>query len=371
MRFERLARLESDPIRLLEQKTFTRLLYRNRNQHRHSFYFRRLEHVRRLLRCQGKHVVWQSIRHAIGINTHVKATSKKKTLLPLSTVTLGDLLSFESSLDVLVTAAIPKAAVKATLELICREHFLPFAVAILASLSRLFVIEQKLLSEIRGAVMETKLLLNGDTPASLPTFSDRITHHDSEDVGEEVTVPYGSDETPVQRTEDFPGNGRPSSPAAQAPLQLAPQKLASRRVEKSPRARMIDISPKPSLYDLMIQHSSRAASAAVPAIRLSASVPTAPDDGLQHTCGTKRPARPMIEERENANKLESQDTHPRSMNIEHGRSNQNRHLRDSKLKSIEVTMDTEKYRESVVAGPSSESEDDDNDLDDIFDAMDA
>lgn len=184
-RFRRLLSTHTDALRHLEHKTFNRLLYRNRQQHRHGLYFHRLEHVRRLLRKITSHMVWNSVQHALGEDDS-KAHSKRKAPLALSTVTVQDLQSVEALLKVLVGQVIPATAVRVTTELICRQHFIPFAVAIVACLARIFVIERKLVAEVRGALVEAKLLLGISNDQSGPQQQIVGMQGSIEDIGEEV-----------------------------------------------------------------------------------------------------------------------------------------------------------------------------------------
>lgn len=365
-RFERLVRLENDPIRLSEHKTFTRLLYRNRNQHRHGLYFRRLEHVRRLLRSADKHVVWESVRHAIGDKTHLRARSITKPPLSLSTVTLDDLQSIESSHHALVTTVIPKAAVKVTLELICREHFLPFAIAIIATLSRLFVIEQRVLSELRGAVIETKLLLCSDTLTANPGLPNRITDDVSEDIGEVVNIPRGINDEPIQKYV-----GHSSNVLVQTPNPLTSQAATSDVIGGSFKVNAHETrsKQKPSLYDLMAKHDSRAATAVASKIRLKASVSDAIDAHLDFDSSANQAASPGILRKRQPVDTESQGVLPSSTRDIAITSE----LTGESCKRIanpsSVMVDLGEVRKDSVKGSSSESDEEDDDLDDIFDVM--
>lgn len=187
-RFRTLLTITTDPIRHTEHSTLNRLLYKNRNQHRHGLYFRRLEHVRRLLRKLNTHDAWQSVHHALGEAGYAKEqrARAKKTPLSLSSVTLDDLHSVEKILHALVHTVIPTAACKVTAELVCREHFLPFAVTVIAILARLFVIERKLLTEVRGALVEARLLF-GMTDTQMPQHCQNGQSREGlEDIGEQV-----------------------------------------------------------------------------------------------------------------------------------------------------------------------------------------
>lgn len=139
-----------------EQALLERLMVRNRNPHRRTGYWQRLEHVRRLLRRVNEHAGWL-VR---GDGGRVKE--------------LVELLEIEERL---VEDAIPKAAARFTEELIAREHFIPLAVAIVAALASVYVLERQILRGLRGAVAEMRVLI--------PTMS----CNSMEDVGEVVTTP--------------------------------------------------------------------------------------------------------------------------------------------------------------------------------------
>lgn len=253
-RFQKILDIKKDPFRFSERRTFNRLLYKNRNQHRHGFYFRRLEHVRRLLRKVDNHLVWESLRNSLG-KSETSATGKRRqTFLPLSSITLGDLESVEELLTTLSTA-VKTASAKVTKELISRQHFLPFAVAVIAALSRIYVIEQVLLAEIRGSVVETKLLLNGDDE-NLPSVQGRmpVDHGVEEDLGQEIPLPPSLGH-PVQ-TLNAPESTKHES--TQSPLP------SFEGLEKASVAVVKELSEKKaqeiSLYDILAEHEATVAS---------------------------------------------------------------------------------------------------------------
>lgn len=178
-------------VRLTEHAVFGRLLYRNKNQHRHGLYFRRLQHTQRLI-CQiNQHMVWKSLRSALASSTNgtTQASTKKKrksTQLLLSTVTRDDVNDVIRLFDALTSSVIPGAATAVTTQLVVRHHFLPFAVSILSSLSRIFVIERKLLYDFRAISVDLNVFLSETADGS-------SLHKDSaipaeEDIGSEIFV---------------------------------------------------------------------------------------------------------------------------------------------------------------------------------------
>ena len=95
----------------------------------------------------------------------------------------------EKQLDQLVSAVIIDAARKVMTDLVCREHFLPFAVSVLASLARLFVIERKVLSEVRGIRTEMNLLFATEcNPGPPQEIATARTQAANEDLGFEMNV---------------------------------------------------------------------------------------------------------------------------------------------------------------------------------------
>ncbi|CAN8067823.1 unnamed protein product [Agarophyton chilense] len=195
VRLGQLVGVETHPVRIMEHRTFNRLMYRNRNQHRHGFYFRKLEEVRRILRKIQGHVAWASIRNAVDS----KITKKRKSLtaipLALSSVTHGDLMSLKILYNHLVGTVIPSAAEKVTVELVGRSHFLPFAVTMLSILARLHVLEKNIFKQLQGAIVEVELLLFVQTSSpeeqNLPN-SNSGEDRNNEDLGTEIDSSQGS-----------------------------------------------------------------------------------------------------------------------------------------------------------------------------------
>lgn len=187
-RFDETIAASEHDVRHTEHAIFARLLYRSKSQHRHGLYFRRLQHIQRLLRRLNRHVVWKSLRSALGpsANSATKTATKKKKSMPLllSTVTREDINDAVQLLDALVSSVIPDAATAITTQLVVRHHFLPFAVSIIASLSRIFVIERKLLNDLRAISVNLNVFLP-ETADGRSLFDDP-TLPGEEDVGLEI-----------------------------------------------------------------------------------------------------------------------------------------------------------------------------------------
>ncbi|PXF43836.1 hypothetical protein BWQ96_06457 [Gracilariopsis chorda] len=189
IRFQELLSIEKHSIRTTEHRTFSRLMYRNRNQHRHGFYFRKLEEVRRILRRIQQHVAWNSIRQAVTIKGIEKRKAPKNAPLALSSVTHDDIKSLETLYSRFVLETIPSAAIQVTNELVSRSHFLPFAVTMVSMLSRIYVLEKKILQELRGASLELGLLFSVQEQADPNNIHSRdIEGYLVEDVGTEVAL---------------------------------------------------------------------------------------------------------------------------------------------------------------------------------------
>lgn len=189
-RFKETIAASEHTVRNTEHSTFFRLLYRSKNQHRHGLYFRRLQHTQRLLRRVNGHVVWKSLRSALGTsanNAPQTAAKKKKKSIPLllSTVTRDDVNNAIQLFDTLVSSVIPDAATAMTTQLVVRKHFLPYAVSIIASLSRIFVIERKLLSDLRVISVDLNVFLS-ETVDGVSLLDDHALPGD-EDIGLEVS----------------------------------------------------------------------------------------------------------------------------------------------------------------------------------------
>jgi hypothetical protein len=155
-------------LRASEHGVLEQLLYKNRSQHRRAPYFHRLEHVRRALRASRVHPAWATVDAAA---PHATAP------LAFSDVTVHDLEDLHRVLVVAPFTAIPVAARRIVAELVCRGHFLPFSLTIIAVLARLYVIEQQLCAQLAALVSEMRILLAcNDSPAA----------EIHEDVGESV-----------------------------------------------------------------------------------------------------------------------------------------------------------------------------------------
>lgn len=192
--FDRAEAAVSHSARQMEHALFNRLMYRNKNQHRHGLYFHRLDHVRRILRTIDNHDAWPSIRAALGTENLSSETSgrhRPSAPLALSTLTKDDLIAVLDHLDHLVIKVIPKAAIAVTTQLISRDRFIPFAVTIVACLARIFVIERNLCRDLRKIVIELNILFSIQSPSKgspLPLNNGS----DEEDIGLTVSSPHGN-----------------------------------------------------------------------------------------------------------------------------------------------------------------------------------
>lgn len=228
-RVERLLRIESHAARRLEHFTFDRLVYRNRNQHRHGFYFRRLELVRKLLRQIRNHIVWNSLHKAVSPEkAQGPKKSQSKASLYFSTLTIDDLKSVDELLNNLVHYVIPNTSKIISTQLVARGHFLPFAVSVSACLARIRVQEEKLLSQVRGSLNELNVLFSVDTPIkeSLPQVGAK--YDQEEDVGECLD----EEQELVPRNQD-PGINRSPSTISQA---INPHLVNSESTERRERS---------------------------------------------------------------------------------------------------------------------------------------
>lgn len=190
-RVQELHDLQVDAFRIQEHNTLDRLLYKNRNQHRRGPYFQRVEHVRRVVRKLRNHPACNFVR-AVAAPSSDESKKKspgrhRKRKKPAVTAELATYFEQLATMtEELVDTIIPKAALRVTLELVCREHFLPFAVSVLAILSRIFTIERTLLPKIQGIVVEMRILC--PVPKKVRVRESARPTMDAEDVGEVIKV---------------------------------------------------------------------------------------------------------------------------------------------------------------------------------------
>lgn len=190
-RVQELHDLQTDAFRIEEHNTLDRLLYKNRNQHRRGPYFQRVEHVRRVVRKLRNHPACNFVR-AVGAPSSDESKKKspgqhRKRKKPAVTAELAAHFEHLATMtEDLVDTIVPKAALRVTMELVCREHFLPFAVSVLAILSRIFTIERTLLRKIQGIVVEMRILC--PVPKKARVRGSTQSTMDAEDVGEVIKV---------------------------------------------------------------------------------------------------------------------------------------------------------------------------------------
>lgn len=291
IRFERLLESKAHPTRAVELETFSRLLYRNRNQHRHGLYFRRLEQVRRISKKCEEHVSWNSIQHSLGPNDN--AVPRKRLPLSISSVTLSDLKALEQMYDQLISDAIPNAALKVTSELICREHFLPFGMSVMAGLARLFVMERKILSELRGAVLEVKVMFGGDQ--DLNEEPSHASLEIAEDIG--ISVPTTDDVQLSEKKRKYhdPSLATDNKTRDQVPFSAVVKSCTQQQTSTTEPNK----DNGPSLYDLVEKHSRNVPLNTEFKIRTSVSMTdegtlaSTPGGGDQGNLATKERSPPM------------------------------------------------------------------------------
>jgi hypothetical protein len=142
------------PCRISEHAVLDRLLYKNRSQHRHGLYFRRLEHVRRAYRTSCTHGAWGSIDAMLR-----PRIPEESDTLGFSTVDLEDVERVHGFLVNFSANIIPSAALSVINQLVLRGHFTNFSVAVVAALARIFVIEKTLCVEVSGVLSRMRVLL--------------------------------------------------------------------------------------------------------------------------------------------------------------------------------------------------------------------
>lgn len=374
-RFETILRIENEPIRVNEERTFIRLLYRNRNQHRHGLYFKRLEHVRRLLAKVGTHVLWTSLQNALGDYHGMELKRPKRAIfMPISSVTLNDLKEVETLLHSL-SAVILTASKKVTTELISRQHFVPFAVSVVAMLSRIFVIEQKLLSEIRGAVVETKILLTGpsDIPSKILQRGSK-DEQNSEDVGEVLdgttAAPKGIPPVPDPKHEKQ--EARCLVVAAKEPNSTSVKTLDTynpRPAELEPRTEKEE-KQTPSLYALLNENSN-ASAGAQPAISQQPFLGRCAQNAATldyKISGTM--SQPHLQMKRRVESSNIPDLHTNIKHLGSGELSVNKDVKSRTNPGPKHTAQLSRDKDKDISKPADESSCDSEDLDDIFGALD-
>lgn len=255
-RFDETIAASEHDVRRTEHAIFARLLYRSKNQHRHGLYFRRLQHIQRLLGRMKKHDVWKSLRSALGPNAKSAtqtATKKKKSMpLLLSTVTRDDINNAVQLLDALVSSVLPDAATAITTQLVVRHHFLPFAVSIIASLSRIFVIERKLLNDLRAISIDLNVFLS-ETADGRSLLNDP-TLPGEEDVGLEI-LPEDNNVQKEKPTEGAPEHKKQHFTAEDAKIKVSVKQGADPENPTKSSDVFNTNDEEPSLYSIVASKS--------------------------------------------------------------------------------------------------------------------
>ncbi|KAA8493902.1 hypothetical protein FVE85_3877 [Porphyridium purpureum] len=155
-----------------ERRLLERLMYRNKNQHRRAHYWCRIRMVRRRLAKLDACDVWNALRALdesvrvfreerpkerakIGdgrarqrVKTQMKHRQQLSALLAAAQAFIKHATAYERQAQRWMAHDVRQAAL-AVETLVTAANFLPFAVAILAVLARLYCIESRVLSEIR------------------------------------------------------------------------------------------------------------------------------------------------------------------------------------------------------------------------------
>lgn len=371
-RFQELLAIEKHSIRAAEHRTFSRLMYRNRNQHRHGFYFRKLEEVRRVLRRIQQHLAWKSIREAVTPKGIEKRQAAKNAPLALSSVTQDDIKSLETLYTRFVLETIPSAARQVTDELISRSHFLPFAVTMVSMLSRIYVLEKKILQELRGALLELGLLFSvQERRPTYNTGSRPVEGCMAEDVGTEVALlendqiaPHSGQIQTAKKAVSLPH----MSCSNQIPDKLHdPVKRGVSETETDMESIARTPNAEPSLYHIVSSRTSGSQFPVVHTGRARVSIPVSYKSGsetnqtdFQSNVIDELPSRSASPKRYTA-------TQDRDNEVEGGKRNTNQSLASrgnmSETKQSHATV----TQKCIPEEPGSS---DSEDLDDIFGALD-
>lgn len=254
-KIESVLQMSNNPIRLTEHSVFNRMIYRSTNQHRKGLYFKQLQHVRRLLHGARTHIAWESLERAIPPvskskpdRSGGKRRRNKKPLL-LSTLTRDDVTSLMGIMDKLVNV-IPAAAGAIASHLIVPGCFLPFAVTMCASLSRLFVMERTVRSTLSAVLLNLNITL-GETPLQMKGCPTEV-----EDIGEVLSLTSSRDDNiplecpmPVTSSErqDIAKFEQPSGPISSSENYLNDirNKCPSSKLQQN------KVDEAPSLYAMM------------------------------------------------------------------------------------------------------------------------
>lgn len=357
-RIEGLLLVATHPVRKIEHSTFKRLLFRNRNQHRHGPYFKKLEHVRRVLATSEKHYIWESMTNAIGGLPKAKNGKGTNSRLPLaiSTMTLDDLKSAVKLYEELVNVVIPKSAVSITVELISREHFFRFAVAIMATLARLFVIEREILSKLRGLLVEISLWFGEDAKPE----KDKMTKQRS-GLSEDIGLPVLS----------ISANGSQQKNAAMDKQDVLPKPGlmtskdciddGAKEKDRNNSINAVDIENPTTLYDIIEKRSKGASLEGE--LKERASVVLSDVLETQETVMTEEDCTQRKRKREAPRKRQRTGQSPEPAEIEDS----------EEIEDIfdKTGQEAPKKRKILIPQPQPTESSDSEDIDDIFCAMDS
>jgi hypothetical protein len=198
---QRVVAVASHAQRHTEHALLDRLYYKNRSQHRRAPYFRRLDHVRRILKKSASHRVWTSLSEA----------ADESRALAFSSLTVSDLDDLVAGLSVAPYRAIPVAARALVVELVSRGYFIPFSLTAIAVLARLYVIERQLCIELSVALSDMRVLLAIQPrlrPVGEAASAPGPTELESleEDVGEPIAIasPKRGDASPARTKQALP-----------------------------------------------------------------------------------------------------------------------------------------------------------------------
>lgn len=182
-RINEILNTSAHPTRTTEHIVYVRMLQRSKNQHRHGLYYRRLQHVQRLLRDINDHPAWDLLEKSDSVNRgntdrehadkktlsrskkernkHTKTTKKENEIL--STSAKDKIETLINLMETLVEQVIPQAARSIVIHLIALGQFLPYAITMCACLARIFVAERTLRNELRIILRDINVLLVGKT----------------------------------------------------------------------------------------------------------------------------------------------------------------------------------------------------------------
>lgn len=251
-KLESVLKIASHPQRTSEHAVLDRLFYKNNSQHRRAPYFRRVDHVRRALSKTARHRAWNAIRKG----------ADSSSPLAFSTVAIDDIDELVGIVNNVAVEIIPSAATSLVVELLCRGHFTPFCVTIIASLSRLYLVERKLVVSLSAALSSMRVALAIDCNVDLSGIGNESRMHGS--CNEDLGVPLSSS-PPRSSGKDSDHMKVPSLPSL----------LPSTNPDSPSHSKA---GNKPSLYDLMMNIDPESSVVAEKIVKEPFSVPRAAQD---------------------------------------------------------------------------------------------